>query len=531
MPLVDAADWRVLYRRADENNSAATVDLRAVGDIMLGRGVAERAQQHGDDTIFARVQPLLAGDLAIGNLESPLTDRQGPLRPGPYRMPAPAAFAQSLAAAGFDALSLANNHALDVGPAGLQDAVEALDGAGIAPLGVGPDGAAAYAPVKLQHGGIRIALLGFNAVADPEDRPDESAGWGRAWLDEAALDAVRAARTDAGVVVVIVHWGQEYADQPNADQRAWAHKLVDAGADLIIGSHPHVLQPFEVVTTEARTSVVAYSLGNFIFDQGFSHATSTSVVLRVLLDNDGVALAAAAPIEIIDGQPRPLALASESAQDVLQRLDVAQRQQAWRWDGRNATPLDVPPDLRFAPQPQRLPVDLRGDGQPLWASLDDEGLVVVRDGAAADAPVVWRNEDAAWSITRIAAGDPNLDGRIELLLILWRPDHMGELRSHPFLLGWRGGRYRIIWGGSPPPQPIQDAALGDLDGDGQEELVVLEGGHAPGDPAENVAILRWFGWGFQREWHAPVNGGQRLMLQDLDADGRPDLVVLTVAEP
>ncbi|HEX9371037.1 MAG TPA: CapA family protein, partial [Roseiflexaceae bacterium] len=410
---VDERQWRVLYRRAGWDGGAA-VDLRAVGDIMLGRLVADIAARRGYGYPFEQARPLLNGDpspgsgqaLAIGNLESPLTERRAPLRAGPYRLPAPTAFAAPLAGAGFRALSLANNHALDAGPAGLQDAAGALAAAGVAPLGAGPDAETARKPLIVDSNGLRVALLAFNAVADPEDQPGEGRGWGRAWLDDAALAAVGQARTDAGVVVVLVHWGREYAAQPSDLQRAWARRLVAAGADLVVGAHPHVLQPIETIAEGGRSGVVAYSLGNFVFDQEFSPATGTGAALRFMLDRQGVALAAAAPFEIVAGQPRPLALDGDAGQAVIESLachrDYRDREHdpkplcdlcalcgskaneiaAWRWDGQTATAVDVPAGTVLGARPERLPADLRGDGRPLWAALDASGMVELRDGAA-----------------------------------------------------------------------------------------------------------------------------------------------------
>ncbi|MFL5806632.1 MAG: CapA family protein [Roseiflexaceae bacterium] len=550
---VDEQQWRVLYRRAGWAGGPA-VDLRAVGDVMLGRYVAAVAEQRGRDYPFAAARALLAGDLAIGNLESPLTARTE-LRPGPYRLPADPAFAAPLQAAGFVAMSLANNHGLDAGPSGLQDASAALAMAGMLPLGARADAAAAHAPVVVVRNGLRVALLGFNDVADPQDAPDEGQGWGRAWLDDAALAAVRQARQSADLVVVLPHWGREYDPRPSDRQREWAGRLVAAGADLVVGAHPHVLQPIEMLTVGRRTGLVAYSLGNFIFDQPDRAATSTSAALRVLLDRQGVALAAAAPVEIVAGQARPLALGSAAAQLVLQalRADAAgvtasvsltpqpgatvpagvptPAIQAWSWDGATASAVEMPPAVQLAARPRRLPVDLRGDGRPLWATLDDHGLVEVRDGPAADAPLVWHNEAADWRVTRIDAGDPDGDGRIELVLLLWKPDAAGVLRSHPFLMGWRGGHYRIIWGGSATATPIQDLALGDLNGDGRQDLAILEGGHAPGAPAQTVSVWDWHGWGFELEWRsAPLNMGGvplGLALQDVTGDGVLEMVVAT----
>jgi poly-gamma-glutamate capsule biosynthesis protein CapA/YwtB (metallophosphatase superfamily) len=521
---IDERVWRVLYRRAGWDRRAE-LDLRAVGDIMLGRSVAQAAERSGFSYPFAQIQALLDGDLALGNLESPLTDRRSPVRPGPYRLPAPPAFAAPLRASGFSVLSLANNHVLDLGPDGLADTVKTLTTTGIMPLGVGP-AAAARTAVVLHIRERSLALLSFNDVADPEDRADEGQSWGRAWLDEAALDAVRQARGAADLVVVVVHWGQEYAARPTVRQRDWARKLIGAGADLIVGAHPHVLQPVEALATAGHSGVVAYSLGNFIFDQSFSRTTSIGAVLRVLLDSQGVALVAAAPIEITDGQPRPIALGGTLAQTALRALGAASSRQlqAWSWNGHTAAPVPTPPDTQLAARPDRLAADLRGDGRPVWATLDDQGVVEVRDGAAADAPLIWRNEEPGWRVARIDVGDADNDGRMELLLLLWQLDPQGVLRSHPFLIGWRGGRYRVVWGGGAAAVPIQDAAVGDVDGDGRQELVALEGGRAPGDVGQALSIWRWYGWGFQREWRSTRGRWSRVVLQDVTGDGLPEIV-------
>ncbi|MBK9709971.1 MAG: CapA family protein [Kouleothrix sp.] len=519
---VDQRQWRELYRRPGWDGGAAA-DLRATGDVMLGRTIAEIAARRGLGYPLGQAQPLLDGDLAVGNLESPLTDRREPLRAGPYRLPAPASLAGRLASAGFDALSLANNHALDVGPDGLRDAAETLRAAGIAPLGVAA-GAGAREPTILRAGGLRVALLAFNAVPDPEDQPDEGLGWGRAWLDDDALAAVRQARASADAVVVLAHWGVEYAPEPSARQRDWAARLVAAGADLVLGAHPHVLQPIAPVASGGRAGVVAYSLGNFVFDQAFSRETSSGAVLRVLLDSQGVALVAAAPVEIVAGEPRPLAPDTPAAQEILRPLAGGSVLSAWSWDGQTAKALDVPPGTRLSERPARVLADLRGDGRPLLATLDGQGLAELHDGNGVGAPVVWRNEDPSWRVTRIDAGDLDDDGRIEVVLLLWEPDAGGQPRSHPFLVGWRGGRYRVVWGGGATAVPIQDLAAGDLDGDGRYELVVLEGGQAPGDSAESVSIWRWGGWSFQREWRSPPGRYGGLALRDLDGDGRPDIL-------
>jgi hypothetical protein len=196
--------------------------------------------------------------------------------------------------------------------------------------------------------------------------------------------------------------------------------------------------------------------------------------------------------------------------------------EAWQWDGAAAHPVPIPAGFAAWTRLTRQPADLRGDGQPLWASLSPGGQLEVRDGSGVTALLVWHNEHPAWRVTRIDVGDPDDDGRIEVLLLLWRPDADGLLRAHPFLMGWRGGRFRVVWGGSATPVPIQDLATGDLDGDGRNELVVLEGGSRPGDAADTLSIWQWHGWGFELAWRSPRAQRLGLVLQDVTGDGLPE---------
>ncbi|MGQ9927348.1 MAG: CapA family protein [Chloroflexaceae bacterium] len=559
----DLHGWQTLYSRPGWAGGA-TLDLRAVGDAMVARGVAHRAERSGAATLLADSRPLLAGDLTLGNLESPLTTASAPERPGPYRLLAPPTRVTALSAAGFDLLGLANNHALDAGPEGLAETLATLREAGIAAAGAGQSEAAALTPVMLKARGLRVAALAFNDVADPADgrgglapaddpawpNPDfagcppgaERCPYGRAWLSARALKAVTAARTEADAVVVLVHWGLEYTAEPGVRQRAWAARLVAAGADLVLGSHPHVLQPVETLTSAGRSGIVAYSLGNFLFDGPTNPALSSGAVLRVLLDHEGVALLAVAPVATAGGHPRPLAPESAAWRTALEALGHSptfpsrtpaqpsavrvttqgDATSVWRWDGASGQP--VPAEASLAPHPALIPADLRGNGEPLWAELDAAGVVTLRDGPGTGVPVVWRNEQPDWRITRVLAGDPNDDGRAELLLLLWQPDETGRLRSQPYLLGWRGGRFRIIWGGSAPTTPIQDLAWADLEGDGRGELVVLEGGAAPGDAGEHVSVWRWHGWGFQLEWRSAPGQWRQVGVEDIDDDGHLEIL-------
>ena len=238
---------------------AVTIGL--VGDLMFARDVATLMEEHGADYPFARVAPLFEGiDLLVGNLEGTFTDR-GTRQDKVYAFRAPPVLAAGLREAGFGAVSLANNHALDFGAVGLADTLAALDAAGVAHFGAGAGGDEASRALVLEAGGARVALLGFSAVASSAFADGERPGVARAEA-EAVATAVAEAAADADFVVACFHFGREYDPRPTERQRALARAAADAGASIVAGAHAHVLQPRE----RRGGSLILYGLGNFVFD-------------------------------------------------------------------------------------------------------------------------------------------------------------------------------------------------------------------------------------------------------------------------
>ena len=238
-----------------------SVTVGFVGDLMFARDVVTLMQEHGAGYPFERVTPLFEGaDVLVGNLEGTFTER-GERADKYYTFRAPPALAYTLRDAGFDAVSLANNHALDFGPVGLADTLEALDRLDVAHFGAGKDAAEAARPLLVEARGWRLALLGFSAV-----RSSVFAGEARPGVAEASVEAVQAAVAaavpDADAVIVVFHFGVEYDATPTGEQRTLAHAAVDAGATLVVGHHAHTLQPWE----RRGDALILYGLGNFVFD-------------------------------------------------------------------------------------------------------------------------------------------------------------------------------------------------------------------------------------------------------------------------
>jgi poly-gamma-glutamate capsule biosynthesis protein CapA/YwtB (metallophosphatase superfamily) len=288
-------------------NPPEPIVIAAVGDLMFARDVATLMEQEGVAYPFARVLPLFEGaDLLIGNLEGAFTDR-GVAQEKTYTFRAPPALAPVLSEAGFDAVSLANNHSYDFGEVGLLDTLDALDGVGVASFGAGRDATEAYEARLLEVRGTRIALLGFNDRGGSQ--PAGPGVPGVATPSAEMVAAVEAAGAAADHVIVMFHWGSEYTQEVTARQRELAHAAIDAGAEVVLGSHPHVLQRVE----RYRGGVIAYSLGNFVFDLDAADyaelgsgpfETAVAVVTLGELDGPGIEFRPAF-IDLEENRPRP----------------------------------------------------------------------------------------------------------------------------------------------------------------------------------------------------------------------------------
>ncbi len=257
--------------------------LAAVGDVMFARGVAAARTASSDwSSIFTVVAPLLDGvDVAFGNLESPfqIVDpavdgsrvSEGPV----YDLRADPGSVEALLAGGFDVVSLANNHAFDGGVQGLRATLSYLDDHGL--VGLRHDEA-----MSLPLGGVLVAFDDSATSVEPA----------------AVTERVRALALNGDPVVVSLHWGGEFQAGPSARQRLLATRLADAGADLIVGHGPHVLQRIEWVSD----TLVAYSLGNFLFDQPYPLDCRWGAILRVTFVAGRVSTVAVVPTVARNGR-------------------------------------------------------------------------------------------------------------------------------------------------------------------------------------------------------------------------------------
>ncbi len=254
-----------------------------VGDIMTGRGLTGVLDSE-PQAVFAAVRHLLQGaNLAAANLESPLTTLPH-TSSNENRLQADPATAITLADAGFDLISLPNNHSMDSGPLGLLETIEAVEGAGMLTVGAGADTASALAPVVVAGEAIQIGFLAFDATGVSGVAGTEAGVSG--WDEDRSVAAVMALRDEADVVIVSIHGGTEYLPTTDPGMAHIATALAEAGADIVWGHGAHVVQPVSFIDAP-RPTVVATSLGNFLFDQVGPRRT-TGYLLEVLVDGNGV---------------------------------------------------------------------------------------------------------------------------------------------------------------------------------------------------------------------------------------------------
>lgn len=275
------------------------VTLSFVGDV-LPDSKAGRAMARGEDR-FAKAAGLLDADFSIANLECPVAtsgtavDKVYTFRAEPSTLPRLRHY--------FDAVSVANNHSGDYGPGAFQETLEQLHKAKLPYFGGGRDLAEAHAPLILKKHGVTIALLGYDDF-HPRSFEASPEGPGVAWAEEPqmVLDIARARAAGADVVLPFLHWGWENEPGPSAHQRTLARLLIDAGADAVIGAHPHVTQGAEMY----RGKPIVYSLGNFLFDLLDLPENALGWRLRLVVDRRGVVGASIAGVRIDDeGTPSP----------------------------------------------------------------------------------------------------------------------------------------------------------------------------------------------------------------------------------
>ena len=314
-----------------------SIELVAVGDIMLGGTAEEIMLREGFSYPFTQIQPLLSdADIVIGNLEGPLTTLcQSPLEDGDKEYlfrSLPDGVAPALKRAGFNLLNLANNHILDYGVEGMQQTMQSLKRYKIRYVGAGKNRQQARRGTIMQTRSGSVGFLSYSLTFPEsfwatEDRPGTAFGH----KEQIQQDITRL-KSQADVVVVSFHWGREKTTELRPYQPDLGRAAIDAGASLVIGHHPHVLQAFE----RYRNGLIMYSLGNFVFGS-YSPDAQYSVIARVILHQQAFHSIEITPINVLNTEVvfQPRLLPENEAKAVIEHINRLSAPSNTRFDHVN----------------------------------------------------------------------------------------------------------------------------------------------------------------------------------------------------
>ncbi len=279
-----------------------TLNIYFVGDLLLDRGVRKQIQKTNAEALFKNVRHVFSeADAVVANLECPVTEEHAPVNKR-YIFRADPEYLGAVRRSGITHLVMANNHSYDQGRAGIKATNRHLTDNGLVSVGYGVNQECACAPVVVEKEGIKVAM--FSSVLLPlENWPylPDSAGICQATTDELVARIKKFRRTNKfHKIIVILHWGAEFQETPLPEQRQQAANLIDAGADAIVGHHPHVIQQSWIY----KGKPVFFSIGNFVFDQAYP-AANKGLIVKLSFSNKEDKFSSQ-PFEIRNCVPYPL---------------------------------------------------------------------------------------------------------------------------------------------------------------------------------------------------------------------------------
>jgi len=315
----------------DKNKSMVT--LKAIGDIAFFRSIALKARDYGDNFIFDKVRDYLNNDdLLFGNFEFPFSNDANPHFLHSYHgYRANLSVLPALSKVNFDILNLANNHIMDWGLEGMMTTKNALESLGIKTIGVGINLKEARKPVVIEKKGVKFGFLGYVKAGD-WTVTDTTSGTAKIDINLIRED-INYLKRKVDHIIVSLHWGTEFSDYPYPGDVKMAHKIIDIGARIILGHHPHVLQGYE----KYGNGLIFYSLGNFVYDpyseRVFVKASINerleSIIAEIKFSKDDIVSFTIMPIKI-NNRLQPVILSCNEKERLLKRIqflseDIANR--------------------------------------------------------------------------------------------------------------------------------------------------------------------------------------------------------------
>jgi poly-gamma-glutamate capsule biosynthesis protein CapA/YwtB (metallophosphatase superfamily) len=296
-----------------------TLKVISFGDTYLGSWVVAAIDTNGWDYPFRETRILIqSADLAMVNLEGPLTDCSEPFMEKQYTLRVPPRMCQALVAAGIYAVTMANNHILDFGFPGLEETFKTLSANNISFCGAGMTLPEAYQPTYLTIKETKVALIGYSVVFPSEFWADKSHGGTAFPYQEKVIEALKTAHSKADMIIVQVHWGEELRDNPKHYQTDLAHLLVDHGANVVFGHHAHIPLGIEIY----KGVPIFYGLGNFAF--GTYSEKARGMGAEVTLVGKKVISGKIIPLNVLNEEVEfsPKVLEGNSKQQFIQNINT-----------------------------------------------------------------------------------------------------------------------------------------------------------------------------------------------------------------
>ncbi|MFH0989166.1 MAG: CapA family protein [bacterium] len=290
----------LLFLSYSTSAAQQTIDSSVIflfgGDVTFSNRVAQHVGNNLE-YVFQHWNEIGQFDMMMVNLESPVTFLTDSVeKEYVYRMHLK--YLRSLKNAGIGVVTCGNNHMADFGRKGILETLNFLDSAGICYTGAGKNIQEARTPIVFNFQGIKIGLLGYGGSG--KDHAASALAGTTPRNESMILEDVRKAKLTMDFLVVNLHWGEERSEEPSQAQRTLAHRIINAGANLIIGHHSHTLQAVE----EYKNGVIAYSLGNFVFGGNIAWSNGLTAVMKATFTREGMKHELV-PVELINWQPRP----------------------------------------------------------------------------------------------------------------------------------------------------------------------------------------------------------------------------------
>ncbi len=299
------------------NDKTESISLRAVGDVSLGdhpvcfgHGVRSTIDKRGFPSLFDKTKNKLSNaDIVFGNLETVLPNNADSTELFDMEMKGESRYAAELAKVGFNVMSVANNHAMQHGPDAFNDTVSILKENNISPIGVNENNISNC--FVLNKKSLKVILIGYSL------RPEKYSKIGSLYAlgeKQTILEQVSQLKNDSTQIVISLHWGEEYLHHPSVEQIQLARDIIDAGACLILGHHPHVLQGIE----EYKNGVIVYSMGNYIFDM-WQKNTRETIIFECEIDQNGIKRYDYLPI-FVNKHYQPVILTNKKAEQLKSKI-------------------------------------------------------------------------------------------------------------------------------------------------------------------------------------------------------------------